>query len=213
MIRYIIYGLIGLACFILLAMFCIDRHAAAIQSRTADRVRESLKKQGFEWVGVNAHGRRVVLTGKTHDDTDRQAVKAIVSGISGVSEFVDQINVADNQTATVKDVTPYRTEFSINNNRLVLLGAVPDLNTKNRLIAIANQRFPSDRIDDQMVVARTAPSQWSTVAEFTITELIKFNKGSVEIEDTTVTIKGSTGQQTEITHGRSEIESKLPDRF
>lgn len=110
-------------------------------------------------------------------------------------------------------MTPYRTEFSIKNDKIVLLGAVPDLNTKNRLIAIANQRFKNNMIDDQLVVSRTAPDQWSSVAEFTMTELIKFNNGSVSIDETTVTIKGNTGQQTAIIHGRPDIESKLPDRF
>lgn len=71
MMRYIIYGLIGLASFILLTVFCIDRHAAVIQSNIASGVREALKKQGFDWVTVNAYGRRVVLSGTVNDDATR----------------------------------------------------------------------------------------------------------------------------------------------
>lgn len=213
MMRYIIYGLIGLACFILLAVFCINRHAAEIQSNIATQAREALKKQGFEWVTVNTYGRRVVLSGTANDEAARQSVNTIVSGVPGVSEVANHMNVLGDQNRVVKEVTPYRTEFSIKDDKIALLGAVPDQDTKNRLIAIANQRFEVDRIDDQLVEARTAPSEWSAVAESTLSELIKFNKGSVQIDETTVTIKGSMDQSTTITHGRSEMRSKLPEHY
>lgn len=198
--------LLGLILLGLLAFFCVRNHALTIEEDLSSRTTAALHGQGLNWVQSSLDGRTLKLSGTAISAKLRNQAGEVASNIWGVSDVDNQITVAGGNTALTSS-QGYRTQFSLNDGKVVLSGMVPDLKTRELLVNIAKQRFGAVNVTQQLNIQSAAPDGWKQAAEATLIQLQMFDKGSAQITNTKVEVTGTTSSE----RARRQIQLAVSD--
>ncbi|MEE9412020.1 MAG: OmpA family protein [Methylococcales bacterium] len=206
--------LLGLILLGLLAYFCISNHAPTIEDDLSTRATAALNGEGLNWVQTSIAGRELKLTGIATSAELRERAGAIASSTWGIDSVNNQITVDGENTRLTPSEGDYQTQFLLSGDNIVLNGMVPDLKAREKLIAIATQRFGSDHVIDQLrIQSTTAPTGWKQAAHAALSQLRGFSKGSVQIINSKMQVTGVTATDNARTQIQLAINNALPSGY
>ena len=156
---------------------------AMTSSRIADDVsaqsRAVLDRAGVDWADLSVDMRDISLSGTTTDQARVDSVVNQLSSLAGVRSVATAVTLAP-------VLAPYRFEASIADGAIAVSGGVPDITTRDKLLAHAGVG-QGDLVLSSGLKNRQA---WLAGAEFAIDRLQYFDQGRIEVSDLTVNVTG-----------------------
>ncbi len=181
----------------LITFLCIRNHAPAIEENLATRTNTALYGEGLDWAQASMDGRELILSGIAPSAELRDTAGVVASRILGVRSVDNQITVAIEKPviAPSPEAAPppadYRTQFILRDANIVLTGMVPDQAAHEKLVGIAEQRFGTPNVRDQLEIAPGAPDGWHQSAEVLLTQLYALEEGTADIINTEMSVTGT----------------------
>jgi OOP family OmpA-OmpF porin len=171
----------------------------AIETKLETAVRAALSATDFANVNVAMRGQRAILTGSVANEALKKEASALALKAAGgggnYAGGVTNVDVSALQIAAVQGPRPtYSWGARRSANGVQLLGAAPDDATRQALVARARTLFRGE-VSDQMTIVAGAPgADWAAIANGALEQLAKLKRGSVRLNDTTLSVVGEGDQ-------------------
>ncbi len=110
-------------------------------------------------------------------------------------------------------VRPFRWEARISANQLVLLGYVPDEETRERIFQYAKTVMPWMTMADQADVAQGEPKDWARAVETGLDQLARLEDGGLIMHDSSLTLEGVTPDEASAESVRFDLKKAAPAKF
>ena len=207
--------LIGLLLFFLLAYFCIYKSSAQkIESDIQSRAKDSLVRNDLSDVKVKADGLDLTLNGVVASDELRVKAER-VAAVDGYHKINNLIEIVKEE-APPKPVyiMPYSMVVGLKDDRsIVLSGSVPNIQTKNKLLGMANNQFGKSNVSDDLMIKAKAPAHWEKALEsvFEIFPLLK--NAQLEVLDQNLSLSGLAANESTREQIKQSLEENLPKNF
>jgi len=207
--------LIALLLFFLLAYFCIYKSSAQkIESNIQSRAKDSLVRNNLSSVEVKADGLDLTLQGAVASDELRAKAER-VAAVDGYHKINNLIEIVKEE-APPKPVyiMPYSMVVGLKDDRsIVLSGSVPNIQTKNKLLDIANNQFGKPNVSDDLMIKAKAPAHWGKALEsvFEIFPLLK--NAQLEVLDQNLSLSGLAANESIREQIKQSLEENLPKNF
>jgi len=203
--------LVGLIALALLMFFCIRSHGPSIQGDIVSRTSNQLSGSPTEWAKVSADGRNVLLTGIAPTQQLREKAVGIASSVAGVVSVENQIVVASSEPVVAQ--TQYKTQFSRDASGIILTGNVPNEETRNQLVSLAEENYGSARVIDQLKVVPGEPEGWNQAATLALGSLAGFDNGVASLVDMKMSLSGEVASAEAEAQIQQQAEKRLPDNY
>ncbi len=190
-------GLAGLLLSVIGALWFGGSTPSKLEQRIEEAAREKLASNDFAWVGVEAVGQKVVLSGIAPSDDAKTAakataLKAIGSGgvfSGGVTKVIDRMDVG-------AVVSPYIWSAAKTDGRLYLEGYAPRRDDIERIVAAAQNAYPGKVVNNlKLGVGAPEGASWADVAIFGMSQLDGLDSGKASLKDTLLVIEGASDDQ------------------
>ncbi len=184
----------GAIALILLAWFCARSHAPVIEADLAARGRIALDAENMDWARLDMDGRDSIVTGIAPNEKARAKAAVLIAALTGMRSVRNQLDVAARPPApAAPDAKPGPVPYELSMVRtmdgVVLQGLVPDATARGELREAARRHFGDD-VSDELELAAGAPGDWLDVAKDSLHYLEALEKGSIELRNTRLRIKG-----------------------
>jgi len=110
-------------------------------------------------------------------------------------------------------ISPYKWTIERSGNQLVMTGYVPGEKIRERIFALAKERFPKLAIIDRMEAASGAAADWQEVALGLLEQLSSLEEGRAEITDTTIVVEGRAVDEAVAERVRAALRSTFPASY
>ncbi len=203
----------------LITFLCIRNHAPAIEENLTTRTSTALYGEGLDWAQASMDGRELILSGIAPSAELRETAGVVASRILGVRSVDNQITVEIEKpviTPTPEAAPPpadYRTQFILRDGNIILTGMVPDQAAHEKLVGIAEQRFGTPNVRDQLEIEPGAPDGWHQSAEVLLTQLYALEEGTADIVNTEMSVTGTATSETVRDRLETTISSGLHTDF
>ena len=169
--------------------------AADIENRaTADLVQGDAA-----WAELTVDGRDLVLHGTTVDQPSVDTAVWRLQSLHGVRSVT-----ADVQIAPL--ASPYPFTASIDNGKITLRGGVPDLATRDRLLA----RSGAESDDLKVLSGMPKRADWLAGVEFAVDQLQHFDRGRVAAADLDFTLSGRARSRDDFSDVLLAVQNDTP---
>ena len=190
--------LLGLLALALLIFLCVRNHSTNIQTDIQNRTSESLSGEPTTWSKVSTDGRNVLLSGTAPSEILRNKAEEIARAVPGVINVDNQLTLVKTEqtsTSTSKPElqsihSPYTTQFTKTVSGITLSGLVPDIEKRNALIQLAENKFGVGNVIDQLQIGLGAPQNWLQAAKAAISNLALFKEGAADLTDNQFNLTG-----------------------
>lgn len=108
---------------------------------------------------------------------------------------------------------PFTWSAQFENGTLTLTGKFPNDPARETVLGRASELFPGLRIVDQMELAAGAPAAWSEVVNLSLAQLVRFDAGKVNLQDTALTIEGVVQDEATAIAVANSLKEALPQGF
>ncbi len=196
MSRTIIW-LLGLLALGILIFLCIRNHTPDIQNDILTRASSAVSVKPTEWAKVAVDGRNVTLTGVAASELLRDKAAETAGAVWGVVSVDNQLTVAKPivESAVVLAPEPviqlpYESQFTKTTTGIILTGSVPSEEQRKILLQLAEEKFGTGHVTDQLQIRSDAPEGWQQTAALAITNLALFDQGSAKLVDTSIDVSG-----------------------
>ena len=190
--------LLGLLALALLIFLCVRNQSTSIQTDIQNRTSNSLSDEPTSWAKVNTDGRNVLLSGIAPSEALRSKAEEIALAVPGVVSVDNQITLVKTEqtsTSTSKPElqsihSPYTTQFTKTVSDITLSGLIPDIEKRNALIQLAEEKFGVKNVIDQLKIGLGAPQNWLQTAKAAISSLALFKEGVADLTDNQLNLTG-----------------------
>ena len=190
--------LLGLFALAILFFLCVRNNTPVIQQDILTRTSSALLAKPMEWVKVDVDGRNVTLTGVAPSEMLHDKATELALTVWGVISVDNQLTVAkpilEPEVVLAPEPvihSPYASQFTKNTSTgIVLTGFVPSEAQRRALLQLAEEKFGSGQVMDQLQIRADAPEGWQQVAALAINNLALFDQGSAKLVDTNIDISG-----------------------
>ena len=190
--------LLGLLALALLIFLCVRNQSTSIQTDIQNRTSYSLSDEPTSWAKVNTDGRNVLLSGIAPSEALRSKAEEIALAVPGVVSVDNQITLVKTEqtsTSTPKPElqpihSPYTTQFTKTVSGITLSGLVPDIEKRNALIQLAEEKFGVKNVIYQLKIGLGAPQNWLQTAKAALSNLALFKEGAADLTDNQLSLTG-----------------------
>jgi outer membrane protein OmpA-like peptidoglycan-associated protein len=190
--------LLGLLALALLIFLCVRNHSTNIQTDIQNRTSNRLSDEPTTWAKVNTDGRNVLLSGIAPSEVLRNKAEEIALAVPGVVSVDNQIQLVKTAQASESIPrpesqsihSPYTTQFTKTVSGITLSGLVPDIENRNTLIQLAENKFGVGNVIDQLKIGLGAPQNWLQTAKAAISNLALFKEGAANLTDNQLNLTG-----------------------
>ncbi|MBN8532566.1 MAG: OmpA family protein [Rhizobiales bacterium] len=161
-----------------------------------------LAASGFPWAKVSMAGRDAILTGEAPEPELRGMAVAAADRVLGIRIVNDKMTV-------LPEAKPYALNATIEGTKLTLAGSVPSAAVRAQVLDAAKKAFPSAQVDDQLKLARGAPTSYLAGAGFGLGELGKLSSGQMTLTDQSLSITGRAADIAKFVDVRAKL-ANLP---
>lgn len=158
---------------------CVAMTSANIASDIQSRGADALLQSGYAWAELGTDMRDVSLTGTTSDARERDAALAQLGALNGVRSVAADVTLAPL-------AQPYQLVASVEDGAIKLSGAVPDIQTRQRLETLAGVTSSNLELHSGM----PARNAWVSGAEYAIAQLKYLDAGQIALADLDLEIAG-----------------------
>ena len=180
---------------------------AGIEADLKRQTETALGAAGHSWATVAFSGRDASLIGEAVDNSDQLRAAGIARTVWGVRSVVDQSRLLEEEKNYV-----WGAQLQ-NDGRVRLSGFVPTPATRQAVVGAAKATFPSRTIDDQMKLARGAPTQslWEGGISYGLKQLAALKPGGrVDLEAANLLIEGEAEDLNAYKNVKAALQTGLP---
>lgn len=134
---------------------CWMRHAKAIQAAIHSQSQVGLAGIGLGGIGVETHGRDVLLRGTVDSPASRQLAETTIRSVDGVRAIDNRLDVIS--------TPPARFELGAVDGTTVLRGTVADEESRDAIVARAQTLFGASHVRDELTIDPAASNDWAAV--------------------------------------------------
>ncbi len=190
----------------LLALYCLMlfNKWRAIEGDIQSRSQAVLNNAGHNWASVDQtdHGRDVTLMGNAPGQTSLDNALALVADVEGV-------RVVDHDVSLVNLVSS-KIELNTRGDRAILMGALPDQSSIDRVVAGVEGFADASQIDNQIKVSDTASvPDWLDNLIGALPVLNKLRNADVAVSDAGLLISGEVENEAD----QRAIDASFTDKF
>ena len=190
--KKILIFLLGLLALGVLGYVCLYSKATNIQYEISQRVQGGLADERFKHVKANVDGRDILLEGTVESNSLKEQAEK-VSKVEGYYSINNQISVSSLNTQS-----PRKYELSLKKSSMgdiVLMGDVPDSNSRHHFVAQAMEKFGVERVQDRLRINKEMQvAQAESLADLLV-PLGILDSGKILLNNEGVSIVGSVDSQ------------------
>ncbi len=173
--------LAGLIPLLLIFIVAIVLKPHEIREDLAERAGTAVATAGLAKGAVSVAGRDVTLRGMAFSSDDQKRAVDIADAVNGVRLVTNGVEVP-------AEAKPFAFGASRAGDAIVLTGAVPDPETRAKIVAAAQAIAP--KVDDKMVYARGAAPGFAAWASAALAPLSALGKGASNLSDGALSVSG-----------------------
>ena len=173
--------LAGLIPLLLIFIVAIVLKPHEIREDLAERAGTAVATAGLAKGAVSVAGRDVTLRGMAFSSDDQKRAVDIADAVNGVRLVTNGVEVP-------AEAKPFAFGASRAGDAIVLTGAVPDPETRAKIVAAAQAIAP--KVDDKMVYARGAAPGFAGWANAALAPLAALGKGASNLSDGALSVSG-----------------------
>jgi OOP family OmpA-OmpF porin len=132
----------------------------------------------------------LVLKGITQRERTAQRITGALN--LGRPDNIKIVNQLKFREPTLPTISPFTTTIVSDGETVSLTGVAPDERRRERLVAMARERFTGREVVDALTYASGAPTGWLGCAEAGLTGLARLDKGRAEMSDANLIVRGET---------------------
>ncbi len=195
----------GLLALLPLALFTITTARSPIEADLLARSTADLKRNGITWAELALTGRDVTLRGRAFADGDPEKAAQTILQTQGV-------RIVDNEAKLVDRIDNYTWQVARFGEQIRLSGHVPSEAARKEIIDRVHARFKGALVEDKMQLARGAPPRavWMAGIDFALNQLAQLRGGEVDLDKTTVSVRGEAVSAASYRAVRTALASGLP---
>jgi OmpA-OmpF porin, OOP family len=197
-----VWGLLPIA---LLTFFVGQFEHAAIEDDLTKRVDAQLVGTGLRWAKTGFSARDGVLIGKATDESDPLKALELAQNTWGV-------RTVENRAELIEKADAYTWWATRTGNRLNLRGLVPNENTRQSILGLAQTQFPGLTVADEMRLARGVPSPdtWLSGVSFGLKHLGGLKVGEARLDGLGLSLSGEAATQATYRVIKTALAGDLP---
>ncbi len=206
--------LAGVLTLLVFGWLTVGPTAERIQTSLQAAAAEALKTAGLDdWASVALDGQRAVLRG-TAPSADAQAkARAVVVKAAGPGGMVlGGIVSVDDQSTLPGAGAPYAWRAVSSGAKVELSGSVPSDTMRDALVGEARRLFDQGVTDHMQVNPGVPAGDWQRAVVSAIRQLVRLDRGSVTLTDTTLIVEGETADRARAASIQAAVE-RMPDGY
>ncbi len=176
-----VLGILALLLIFLLAMPFFTKN---IPEKFQQNLSQDLKQQGHDWVKISVKGRNVTLSGDAPNHEKSSAALKVAQ------QYAPMINIDNEMTPRI--IQPYNIKMNWDGEELSLNGYLSNQEDKQNLLKIVRQSTTKNQLKDNIKLGAGAPQNWNQLVNSSLQELIKLQRGNVEITNHSIYFAGQT---------------------
>jgi OmpA-OmpF porin, OOP family len=190
------------------SVFTATIAAGVVETRSRQEVRSALALQGLDWVGVEADGLVLRLSGMAETEALRFRALSVAGSVVDSTRVVDEMDVRP-----VAELRPpdFSVELLRNDDGVSLIGLIPASEDREvvvgRLAALAGQGGVSDMLES---AEYAVPRGWDEALDFGLNAAAMLPRAKVSIKPNRVTITAITASAAEKSRLESELARRAP---
>lgn len=158
---------------------------ADLQARASTQIAsEKASEPPSGWAEVAVAGRDVTVSG-------RAPAEGLQVRAADAADRVFGVRLVNGAASLLEEQKPFTWAAARDGGKLTLTGFVAPDDSREKIIAAAKAAFPGIAIDDQMKVARGAPSAAAAMAAYGLGQLAKLEKGTASYSNQAYSITGT----------------------
>lgn len=154
--------------------------ASDMATDVSARSAAAITGQGHNWAELTVDARDIVLRGTVSSRAELEATRDRLLALSGVRSVQADVTIAPL-------ARPYRFSARIDHGQVTLQGGVPDLQTRDRLVA----SLGAGAADLQLHSGLPPRSAWVAATNYALDQLQRLDQGQVTLTDLQLSIAGS----------------------
>ena len=212
--KLFIFLLLGFLLFLSLGYFCVYKILApAIELDIKNKVQDSLARNDLGSIQVATNGRDISLKGVVSSEKLKAKAQR-VAAIDGYNAIDNQIVVTKKSLNPKTIVDPYAVTLRLKEDQsIVLSGSVPDTQTKNKLLSLANSRYGKPHVTDDLSIKGNAPISWQETLVVALNSFSNLKQGQVTILNNMFELGGVTDSEASRQQVGEYLESNLPKNY
>lgn len=197
--------LFGLIPLLLLTAFAVLKERSPIEAELTQRAKVALQGLGARWANVTFEGRDALISGKAIEEDDARQVATAVLAANGV-------RVVTSAATLIDKVERYEWSALKRDRRIRLNGLVPSARIRRDIIGKVRATFPGLEVEDKMDYARSdiAADTWLGGVEFGLKQLAVLKQGQVDLERTSLSVRGEAADIAGYRAVKTALEKGLP---
>ena len=179
-----------------------------VESENLKAVAPLLSEPQFEWLHVEPDGLLIELSGQAPGKIERLVALTAVRSEFKPSRIVDGITLAPLPEAGANS---FAVRLIRQGDRVQVFGEIPDLASRERIIAAVNDSGPVSDLEDWSVLHEVEPSAaWKQALEFGLRGLELVPGANLHLSETAATIEGSLASQERLDQVRTLLNPIRP---
>lgn len=135
------------------------------------------------WASVKADRRDLIITGFAPSADAAKAVLDLARKTNGARIIIDE-------TEPLAAANPYRLNIAKSQNGIVLKGNAPDHQTRDAIMAAAQQISEGREVENKLELAAGAPAAFEEFAGIALRMLPGLSSGAIDLTDTAISFSG-----------------------
>ena len=179
-----------------------------------NKVKKSLLRNDLQSVQAKVDGRDITLQGLVSSEV-LKAKAARAAAVDGYHLINNQIEIAPEQIVTKPAIIePYTLLIELKDDKsIVLSGSVPDLETKTKLLSLANVRYGKQHVTDDLSVRAKAPEHWKETAVVALNSFSRLREGQVRLSNQEFFLTGVADSDESRQQIGGYLEGNLPENY
>jgi len=190
--------LAGLIPLLLLFIVAIVLKPHEIRDDLIGRAGMAVATAGLAKGAVSVAGRDVTLRGMAFSPEDQAKAVAIADDVNGVRLVTNGVEIP-------AEAKPYIFSATRSGDTIVLTGAVPDPESRAKIVAAAQALAP--KVEDKLVYARGAAAGFAGWAGAALAPLATLGKGAVALSDGALSVSGVANDMTAFQSANAALKS------
>ncbi len=175
------FGLLLLA---LLLLFSVPLFMKKIPDVLQHTAQQELKRNGMDWVAVNARGRNITLGGQAPDIQHHQQALDTLDQVYGVRDVTDNMNP--------RIVDPYTFEMRWTGEKLHVKGFVSHQENYTAFLESAFKVYGKDNVSGDVQLGAGAPDHWDDLLQQSLQSLKTMEQGVIDITNQSIHVSGKS---------------------
>jgi len=202
-LRWLVGGVLVIG---LLGIMNLQGILTQIEQHLQQEARNALDKAGLAWAEVEFSGRDSWIGGQAPDEEELSKAYHITSSIWGVRKV-------SNRAGLIEEQRNYVWRAHLREDKVKLLGYVPNEQTRKAIIGAVKATFPQLQIDDNTRLARGAPDteMWLGAVSFGLKQLSRLKPSAeISIDNQGLEIEGEAQDFAAFRAIKSSLAGSLP---